>query len=238
MGKAVDGFERYAIYFLPEGDLGTFGASWLGWDIRSGAAVPHPQIPGLPVDPDTLTRRPRKYGFHATIKPPFRLAAGKSATELHLAASELCRGLRSIVLDGLQLTQIGPFLALCPTGDDTALNQTAADIVRRLDGFRAPPGIAELTRRRAAGLSPAQEAHLRDWGYPYVMEEFRFHITLTGPLRSEIAEATITALEPVLAPLLTQPYRIDAICLAGSDRDGRFHLLRRYPLAGPRATAG
>ena len=51
--------------------------------------------------------------------------------------------------------------------------------------FARPPGAAELERRRKAGLSAAQEKMLLRWGYPYVLDEFRFHLTLTGRLQPE-----------------------------------------------------
>jgi len=104
--------------------------------------------------------------------------------------------------------------------------------VRDLDGFRAPLGEAEIARRRGAGLTPAQEACLRDWGYPYVMDHFRFHITLTGKLPRTAHGPTRAVLERALRPLLPTPFVIDGLSLAGEDTAGRFHLLHRYPFSG------
>jgi hypothetical protein len=42
----------------------------------------------------------------------------------------------------------------------------------------------ELTRRRKAELTPEQDKLLVDWGYPWVLDEFNFHFSLTGSLDS------------------------------------------------------
>lgn len=53
------------------------------------------------------------------------------------------------------------------------------------DGFRAPLSLDERDRRLAAGLSGRQIGNLDKWGYPYVLEDFRFHMSLTGKVRDE-----------------------------------------------------
>jgi len=100
---------------------------------------------------------------------------------------------------------------------------------------RAPPSQAELDRRRARPLSGQQEANLAQWGYPYVMEEFRFHLTLSGQLPDADCAAIIDALGPLLAPLLPRPFRVQELCLFGEDAKGRFHLLQRHALTGETA---
>ena len=177
----------------------------------------------------------RKYGFHGTVKPPFRLAEGHDAEGLVSAAEKLASRLEPVELDGLQLSRLGSFLALTPRGSKaqlTALAALASESVQGLDAYRAPAPQSELDRRRKAGLSERQESYLQQWGYPYVMEEFRFHLTLTGKLSRAEAEQTAEALRPVLAPLLPRPFRVDALCLFGEAADGRFHQLARYPLGG------
>ncbi|MBC7165260.1 MAG: DUF1045 domain-containing protein [Roseovarius sp.] len=74
---------------------------------------------------------------------------------------------------------------------------------------------------------PAGAHNLHAWGYPHVMDAFRFHVTLTGDLPSETLDAVAGALVPTLAPLLPRPFVIDAISLMGADGDGRFHRVRR-----------
>ncbi|WP_397543669.1 DUF1045 domain-containing protein [Roseovarius salis] len=225
-------FQRYAVYYTaPDGPLARFGADWLGWDIAAGCAVLRSEPGGLPVPLDEITQAPAKYGFHATIKPPFRLAHGQTRDALAAAFGALCDGLAPVRLDGLELARLGAFLALRPRGETAPLDRLAADVVRTLDRFRAAPTEADLTRRRAAGLTPRQDELLAQWGYPYVMEEFRFHMTLTGRLPRAHRAQVRTVLERDLAPLLPAPFVLDALSLVGEATDGRFHLLHRHALA-------
>ena len=108
----------------------------------------------------------------------------------------------------------------------------AAEVVRGLDTFRAPPAEADLARRRQANLTPAQEANLSQWGYPYVMEAFRFHVTLTGKLpKSDLPQVT-AALAPYIAPHLPQPFVLSSLTLVGQAEDGMFHEVHRAALSG------
>ena len=117
-------YSRYAIYYVPDpGPLTDFAAQWLGWDILTGGSCSHPLVSHLPCAVEKITATPRKYGFHATIKPPFRLAPGCSPDELRDAARTLMASLAPVTLNGLQVSQIGNFLALTPVGDTGALNQ-------------------------------------------------------------------------------------------------------------------
>ena len=93
-------------------------------------------------------------------------------------------------------------------------------------------GDAEIARRKPETLSTHQRALLEHWGYPFVMDEFRFHITLTGRLAPEDARTTRTALLPVMGAMLPAPFVIDALCLFGEDQDGMFHYISRHTLAG------
>lgn len=226
-------YERYGVYYLPHEDaLADFGAAWLGWDIARGRATAHPDVPGLPADISALTETPRHYGFHATLKPPFYLAEGTDADALDAAIAGLCRGLPPVQSDGLELARLAGFVALVPSGQDTWINALAADVVRGLDEFRAPPSEAELARRRKSRLSDRQAANLAAWGYPYVMDDFRFHMTLTGRLSDPDGAAVVDALAPRLAPLLPAPFRIEHLALVGEDDAQRFHLIHRYALEG------
>lgn len=224
-------FTRYAVYVTPASDsaLAAFGASWLGWDSAAGTPLPHPQVP---VDVATITATPRRYGFHGTVKPPFRLAKGKDEAGLQSALSDLCQSMAPVTLPGLRLARLGRFLALVPDGDATDLGALAARVVQELDPFRAPPTGAELAKRRASGLTAAQNAHLERWGYPYVLDQFRFHMTLTGRLDKDTAAATEAALTPHLDQLPLAPFRIDALTLLGEDGAGFFHEISRHGLTG------
>ncbi|WP_170790318.1 DUF1045 domain-containing protein [Ruegeria lacuscaerulensis] len=225
-------FTRYAIYFAPPdgAEWTRFGTSWLGWDVETGATVAHPDIPD--VDVAVVTQVPRKYGLHATMKPPFRLRDGQSVQALREACAQMAAAQAPVTLEGLEIARLGRFLALRPKGDGAALNALAAACVRDLDSFRAPASEAELQRRRGTGLSPAHEANLVQWGYPYVMDSFRFHITLSGKLDKPTLATVQDALDTRLAPLLPTPFHITDLALMGETEDGRFHLIHRYALSG------
>ncbi len=219
-------FKRYAIYFTPEGALANTGAAWLGWDVAEGVPVTHSQVAGM--DLATLTQTPRKYGFHGTLKPPFVLRMGTTAEQLREELEAFCGAKRAVTLEGLQVRRLGRFFAIIPVGDVSALKQLAADIVRGFDAFRAAPSEAELERRRAANLTEAQEGYLAAWGYPYVMKEFRFHLTLTG--RVQNGDAIAEAVEAHFAPVLPAPFVIGHLTLAGERSDGMFQEITRVPL--------
>ena len=108
----------------------------------------------------------------------------------------------------------------------------AATLVAGMDDFRALPDDAELARRRAAGLSPAQEVLLQKWGYPYVMDEFRFHLTLSGRLDDDTISTLMPALDDALKGIIGVPLRVSDVALAGEASDGLFHLIRRFALTG------
>lgn len=229
-----DRFHRYAVYYLPPpGPLAEFGAAWLGWDAEAGRPRAHPALRGLPRPVEELTATARKYGFHATIKPPFHLAPGTDADGLAAALAALCARLAPVSLPTLRIAPLGQFLALQPDAAPDGVAALAAEIVRDLDGFRAPPSPEELARRLSARLTEAQERNLIDWGYPYVMDEFRFHLTLTCRLTADEQARARAVLAPCLEPLLADPVTIDTLCLMGSDAAGRFHLIERFALGRP-----
>lgn len=225
-------FHRYAVYYtpLPTSSLATFGATWLGWDSARGLPCEHPR--SMALDIDTITQTPRKYGFHGTIKPPFHLVDGAVIDDLKTALADLCARSTPVPLAGLRVSRLGRFLALVPSGDVQALSTLAARVVQDLDHFRASPSDAELAKRRGRGLSPAQDANLVQWGYPYVLSEFRFHMTLTGRLSPELCTQTEAALLPLLDQIDLSPWIISTLTLLGEDDEGRFHQIQQYPLGG------
>lgn len=226
-------YSRYAVYYTPEpGAFADATAAWLGWDATAGRACAHLEISDLPAPVSEITATPRRYGFHGTLKPPFRLASGSSPARLQDDFTSLAASLAPAQIDGLRIAGLGGFLALVPDGDASELARIAAEAVAGLDRHRAPAPPEETARRRAAGLTTRQEAHLATWGYPYVMDEFRFHMTLTGRLADRDLAAVEAALTPVLGPVLPRPFTLDAISLMGEDADGHFHVLRRARLGG------
>ena len=222
---------RYAVYHLASvPELAALSAAWLGWDVETGRVPPPPDLPPLPLPHADITEEPRRYGFHATLKAPFRLAEGTAPAALDAAVAALAATLAPVVLSGLSLAQIGRFLALTPEAPSPPLQALAACCVEALDPFRAPLTAEEIARRRPERLTLNQRALLDRWGYPFVMEEFRFHMTLTGPLDAGPAAEIAAVLAPRFAAVTPRPYTIDALCLLAEGADKRFRLVRRYPL--------
>jgi putative phosphonate metabolism protein len=226
-------FKRFAIYYAPpEGAFSRAAAEWLGWDPATGAALPQPDWPGLPAPAGTLTADPRKYGFHGTLRAPFRPGSGLTEADLRRGLDLLATRLAPVEMPGLELVSLDGFLALVPQGDTTGLAMLAEEVVRATNSWRAPLTEVEIARRRPDRLTDRQRDHLTRWGYPHVMEDFQFHLTLTGRLDEAAALATRTVLEPRFAPLLPKPFRIAELCLFGEAMDGRFHILHRAALSG------
>ena len=227
-------FRRFAAFWAPlrGSALARFGASWLGWDPEAGMLVPHPDVPNLPVPVAEITATPRRYGFHGTLKPPFRLREGAGFAALERAVAALAATTVPFQAPALKPARIGAFVALVPSAPCPALDDLAAACVRDLDAFRAPPDARELARRRAHGLSPRREEHLARWGYPYVLDEFRFHLTLTGALERDDADDVFATLAGMTAPFCREPLPVTEICLFGEGETGHFHVIRRYALTG------
>jgi len=227
-------WRRHAIYFAPPRDsaLARFGAEWLGWDPEAGVRREGLRLAGLPRPREALTEAPRRYGFHATIKPPFRLSASADAAALDAAIEGVAGRCRGFDLPALRVGTIGRFVALAPEVAPPELAALAEACVTELDRLRAPPDAGELARRRAGGLDPVEEGYLRRWGYPYVLDRYLFHLTLTGPLPAEEIAPVRDALAVVLAPVLRGGLAVREVCRFAEAADGYFHLLRRFPLGG------
>lgn len=225
-------FTRYAIFAVPDGDFFRVGSEWLGWDSASATEVAHPEIDGLSSPAADITETPRKYGFHGTIKPPFRLVEGARQEDLETALAAFCAVRPPVEIPKLVIRRLGGFVACVPETPAQSLKDLASSTVAGLDPFRAPPSQAELDRRRRVGLSASQERMLKYWGYPYVFEEFRFHLTLSGQMDEAEADRLVARLSDHFAPVLSQPYLMDSLGLLGEAPDGRFHLIHRYTLAG------
>jgi transposase len=163
---------RYAVYGVPGIDE---GAPPVAVALRERVESWYAERPEATVDP-------RRYGFHATLKAPFRLAEGVDADDLDAAVAALAASRPSVVLAAVRPASIGRFRALVPTGDTEAVDALAEDVVRGLDGLRAPLTRADIARRRPESLTPRQRELLEAWGYPYVLDEFRLHMTLTDSL--------------------------------------------------------
>lgn len=170
---------RYAIYFVPsaDSDLYRFGAAVLGYDSYTGEAR---SIDGAPDDWNDITQAPGVYGFHATLKPPFVLADGQDEAILVRAVQDFAEDHPAVLIGALAVRELSSFIALVPEYPRPLLAALADSCVRRFDTLRAPVSEQERQRRLTPGLTDRQIFNLARWGYPYVCEDFRFHMTLTG----------------------------------------------------------
>lgn len=225
-------YKRFAIYFCPEPDtaLEEFGRSWLGWDLDKGTTADHPEIAGF--DIREVTQRPRKYGFHGTLKAPFRLAEGKTIDDLQTAASALAATVTAFTIPKLHVAKIGKFLAITEAEPCQPLRDMAGKMVSELEPFRAPLTEADLERRRKSNLSEAQDALLVRWGYPYVFDQFQFHLTLSGPLDENLQRTVKTEAEKQAASAIGNPYRCASVSICAEREDGSFIRLSRHAFAG------
>ncbi|MHA6325560.1 DUF1045 domain-containing protein [Roseivivax sp. CAU 1753] len=207
---------RVALYWLPGGPLGDLGADWLGWDPRAGRARPDARV---------VAPKARRYGLHATIVAPFHMAEGVDPDAVEQAARDCARTCAPAELGLLRVAALGRMVALRPADCD-GIARIANGFLHALDPLAADLGPEDLARR-GRNLSARQRAYLERWGYAYVLDEYRPHLTLSGGRPEAGLDARAAA---HFAPALTQPYRLDQVSLVGEDAEGRFHLITDLPL--------
>ncbi len=203
---------RVALYYAPPIDdpLHEAASTWLGRDAETNAPRLQPSLPDIAA----ITEDARGYGFHATLKAPFRLAEGVHWNTFVEAVEHLAAGIRPFDLPPLAVQDLQGFLALRETRQSHALQALADLCVAGIDHLRAPLSEAELARRRKGGqLPPAQEALLQRWGYTYVFGEFFFHMTLTRRLTAAEKNIYLPAATDFFDPALKQPREVTDIAL-------------------------
>jgi putative phosphonate metabolism protein len=229
---------RYAIYYTPPEDdpLTRLAQTWLGRNAFTGEIFPPRPVGSLPAAEIAYqTAAARRYGFHATLKAPFQLAEDEDEQELTAALSAFCGQMAPFTGPRLALRRLDGFLALVPEQPSLRLDEFARDVVVAFERFRAPLTEAELARRNPDALSPRQLKNLHQWGYPYVFEEFRFHMTLTGRVADADAPRVMRAIEEHFGPVLEEPPEIGSLALFVEPEPGApftvhsFHEFGRLP---------
>lgn len=226
---------RYALYYAPAADsaLWRFGSATLGYDAVTGADIDFAVPPGCEgLDWPEVTAEPRRYGFHATLKAPFELAPGRNEGALRAFTRNYVAGRPPVRLAGLSVNALGRFIALTPSEPSEDLQRFAFDIVQAFEPFRAPLSQADLARRLQSPLTPAHRAYLEAYGYPYVGDAFRFHMTLTGSLPdAEVAPVKAALAQAYVQALPAGPVPIDRVAIfKQQSRSSRFVLLDSIPL--------
>lgn len=198
---------RYAIYYAPSADsaLWQFGSEVLGYDAATGENIAPPDFLEDYIDRwPAMTSEPRKYGFHATLKAPFHLAAGFDEAMLIFALKHFASATTKVMIGRLCVASVGPFIALIPAAAEIAINQLAFAIVEHFEPFRAALSDEDRTRRLALPLTSKQIQYLDRFGYPYVNDEFRFHMTLTNSLHQDDRQTILAMLERESADALSR----------------------------------
>lgn len=222
---------RYAIYFTPgqNDPLTRLAASWLGRDPFSSVQPPAPAVTALmPAEIAYHTASARRYGFHATLKAPFQLAEKTTEAELDQAVASFAAAAEPILLSRLVPARIDGFLALVPGSPAPDLDRFAGEIVSHFDKFRAPLSEAEVRRRNPDALSPEEFRNLLQWGYPYVFESFRFHMTLTGRVPDHDLPRVRAAIDEVFAATLERPATVDGLALFVEPEPGAPFLVKSW----------
>lgn len=227
---------RYAIYFAPplNDPISRVAANWLGRNPFTDEMIEAPAITGLSSAEIAFhTAAPRRYGFHGTLKAPFRLADGIGEEALLQALSDFAPTVQGFEIETMEIGKIGPFFALVPDGPVPELVDLAARVTREFEPYRAPLTDADIQRRNPEKLSSAQLANLHQWGYPYVLDEFRFHMTLTGPIEPAASDRVEQALHTFFDPVLSEPVDVRNIALFIEEESGApFRVHSLHPL-GP-----
>ena len=231
--------ERYAVYYAPRADegLAVAASQWLGISPEGGRLRRQPTVSGFaPERLAEITADPRMYGFHGTLKAPIVLVEDATERDFVDAVGRFASSLRSVTVPSMVLAEIGSFLALVPAERCAALQDLADRCVVEFDEFRRPADEAVLTRRRASGLSPRQDALLLRWGYPYVLEEWRFHLTLSGRIEDAAERSAILAiLRKRFGGFVDRPLQVRDLCVFRQGAPGRpFTVLARFRLGGGR----
>ena len=225
---------RYAIYFTPEeaSPLHGLGSCWLGRDARTDSTCT-PELPDN-ISRDEwrqVTASPRRYGFHATLKPPFKLAPGARLEHLRSSLCTFTARQQAFEVPRLAVARLGKFLALTLPDPSGKFSDLAAACVRDFDAFRAPATAEELAARWSSSFSSREQENLDLWGYPYVLDTWKFHMTLTCSLQPGPGYIFQQHLVRRFAPSCSEPLHVGSICLFEEPSAGaNFRLVERFRL--------
>ncbi|MDP8998403.1 MAG: DUF1045 domain-containing protein [Pseudomonadota bacterium] len=229
MTKVDNSTMRFAIYYAPENNslLHQLGSQWLGRDAFTGRSLEQPGCGLL----NGKTKAATRYGLHATLKAPFRLREGKTQHHILQDARVLATLLAPAQIERLVVGEIDGYVALLPQRPSDEVDALAANSVRCFDHLRQPLGAAELARRHEAGLTSRQSHFLAEWGYPFVFEEFRFHMTLSEKLYGEDRQTIRTLAEQHFSAVNGTSLILDNITVfVETEAGGNFDVLEQLSI--------
>ncbi|AIC28490.1 hypothetical protein IE4771_CH03408 [Rhizobium etli bv. mimosae str. IE4771] len=207
---------RYAICFTPPASdpLSLVAANWLGRNVYSGDMLEPPAVRGLGIHEIAFhTAVPRRYGFHGVLKAPFHLSADMSESQLLRDLMRFAGTFAPFQISRLEIARLGSFYSLMPSAPCEQIQYLASAIVQEFDRYRAPLSEADIERSDPDGLSAAQFANLHRWGNPYVMDEFRFHMPVTGSINAIDMPRIEAALRTIFERVLKEPVMVSNVAL-------------------------
>lgn len=224
---------RYALYCTPSTGHRLlqlvepwFARSAFGSDVEADAG------PFSADEHKALTETRARYGFHATMKAPFHLAEGFDADVLPVMLKGLATRQSAMEVGKLQVSRFGRYLALAPVKQPQALTDLAQTVVEAFEPARAPLSDHDLARRNKPNLSERNRELLLRWGYAATEENFKFHMTLAGPVDGDLLDRAQDYLTELLAPALAAPFILDTLALfAEPNPPGPFDIVAEASLA-------
>ena len=233
-------YKRVAIYFLPKknSSLENFGKNLLGRDINKKKKI-------------SLTRRqkyfisrgftffdelkdyceqPAKYGFHATLKAPFRLKRNVKTKNFYDVISHIAAQHSRFKIQGLKIVYSKKFTFITSRKPNKLLINLENDLVKHLDTFRAELNKKEIKKRIPDSLTFKQNKYLKEWGYPFVFDQFKFHMTLMNQNNNKLSNKQKLELEKLIYKISNNVIEFNEISLLGENKNGHFEEIKRFKL--------
>ena len=233
-------YKRVAIYFLPKknSSLENFGKNLLGRDINKKKKI-------------SLTRRqkyfinrgftyfdelkdyceqPAKYGFHATLKAPFRLKRNVKTKNFYDVISHIAAQHSRFKIKGLKIVYSKKFTFITSRKPNKLLINLESDLVKHLDTFRAELNKTEIKKRIPDSLTFKQNKYLKEWGYPFVFDQFKFHMTLMNQNNNKLSNKQKLELEKLIYKTSNNVIEFNEISLLGENKNGHFEEIKRFKL--------
>jgi len=234
-------YSRYAIYYAPpkESSLEEFGRYWFGWDPLNAKLINNKRrinylnrfgIKNL-INIDKNVLIAKKYGFHGTLIPPFKLNKNYSTNTLFKKTEEIAKKLKKFKFYKFKLKKINNFYAFVQNKKNNNINKLSNRLVRELFKFRSPLTKKEIDRRNPSKLSKLQLNILYKWGYPYLMSEFNFHMTLASEVKGNKLYLELKKIERNKEIILNEINNFDKIYIFGENQKGMFENLENFSLS-------